>query len=250
VQTVKASILMLTIDRYELTKKVFEKNLERAKSAGVEIEVMVADNGSQDRRIVEYFATRTAYHRVNSKNEGINKAFNQLFLRSTGDVICILGNDIEMPENWLKEALWYLDRVQQPGICGFDWGHGQIPPVSSVGGVSAGFLTPVLNRVFGSWILHRSLIDLLGLFHEGYGPYGIEDSDFNERVNRAGYKSFYHPKLKSQHLGWDVGDKSAYRAMKDESLQANANMFGHRLRHFDQGPEYLVEKLPPLREPL
>ncbi len=240
---------MLTIDRYELTKKVYDINRNRAMSANCELELLVCDNGSQDRRVVEEFRY-AAYHRVNSKNEGINKSFNQLYLRAKGDIICILGNDIEMPEHWLKEAMFYVERVDKCGIIGFDWGHGGVPEPTLRDGVSARWLDPVFNRVFGSWVVSRNLIDKIGLFHEGYGPYGIEDSDFNERVNRAGFHSLYHPTLKSKHLGWDVGADSPYRKMKDQSLQANAQLFGHRMREFEGPFKNLIDPLPEMREPI
>lgn len=248
----KASILMITIDRFDITTKCFEKNIKRALSADMEIEVLVCDNGSNDRRIVDYFKNRKlAYHRVNSKNEGVAHAFNQLYLRATGDLICLLGNDIEMPEEWLKEAWAYIKSVPRAGIIGFDWGHTSLPEMSWKNGVHARWLTPTLNRVFGSWVVERKVIQKLGLFHEGYGPYGIEDSDFNERVNRAGYNSFYHPTLKSSHLVHDVGEKTQYRKMKDDSLSNNLTIFGHRVREFDSGPfNKLIEPLPPMRDPV
>lgn len=244
----KASILILTIDRFEITRDTFLKNIQRTHGAPCEVEVLVADNGSEDRRVVDFFKGRTNYRRINTKNEGVGKALNQLYLRAQGDVICCLGNDIEMPENWLAESLRLL-RLNKIGIIGFDWGHGHTPANTEKFGVKAGWLTPTLNRVFGSWILNRSLIEEIGFFHEGYGPYGIEDSDFNERVNRSGYFSCYHPFLKSNHLVNDSGEQTPYRKMKDESLGKNVGIFGERLKAWDTGAS-LIEQLPPMREPM
>ena len=107
----KVSILMLTIDRFELTSRVWKHNLAAARyklDRSIELECLICDNGSRDRRIVDFYRPHSnptiAYHRVNGINEGVGKAFNQLYLRSTGKFIAILGNDIEMPNGWLNRA--------------------------------------------------------------------------------------------------------------------------------------------------
>lgn len=244
------SLLMLTIDRFDKTPDVWKHNLRTAGHGRYNIETLVCDNGSTDKRIVRFFADqKIAYHRVNSRNEGIGHSLNQLFLRAKGDIIASVGNDIEMPDGWLKEALYYIDNVPDCGIVGFDWGHGGMPPLSERNGIKAKWLTADKNRIFGNWVMHRRVIEKIGFFHEGYGPYGIEDSDFNERVNRSGFQSLYHPTLTSKHVVWDVGHQTAYRKMKDESLQKNCGIFGARLQEFDKGGS-LVEPLPPMREPI
>lgn len=247
----RASFLMLTIDRYDITSKVWDHNIKSAVTGlpeDIHIESLVCDNGSKDRRIVNFFDGKADHHRVNARNEGCSKAFNQLFLRSKGDYICLLGNDIEMPNGWLAEAIKYIEGVPNCGIVGFDWGHGGVPPVSMKFGSLAHWLTPQLNRVFGAWVFHRRIVDEIGFFHEGFGPYGLEDSDFNERVNLAGFNSLYHPTLKSKHLVSDVGENSEYRKMKDNSMGHNLTIFMNRADKFhDTG---VREPLPALRDPL
>lgn len=247
------SMMMITINRYLITKDALEKNLRTAQvsHAPIKRELLVADNGSTDPRIIEYIERCVPTHfRKNKANEGVGHAFNQLFLRSTGDIIAILGNDIVMPDGWLNTAIGFLNKVPSPGIVGFDWRQGHdLPPLTEKYGVSAHFLTPQLNRVFGAWVFRRELVDDLGLFFEGYGPYGIEDSDFNERVNRAGYNSFYVPNMRSSHLVHDVGEQSEYRRIKDESLSNNLTIFQGRVEGFDRG-ESLKCALPEMREPI
>lgn len=182
------------------------------------------------------------------QNEGVGKAFNQLFLRSTGKFCAIMGNDITMPAGWLNAAISMLTWIPQPGLIGFDWGHGSVPPISKRFNIDAHWLTPQLNRIFGTWVFRRSLVEQMGLFHEGYGPYGIEDSDVNERVNRAGFQSCYVPNMKSNHLVSDVGSLTAYRKMKDESLSRNCTIFCERVKAWDKGELSLIEPLPSMRD--
>lgn len=248
----KASLMMITLDRFDITPNVWSQVINAARvnlDPGIQLEFLVADNGSKDRRIVDFMERQgLAYFRQNMRNEGVGKAFNQLFLRSTGKFCAILGNDIEMPAGWLNAAIRMLTWVPKPGLVGYDWGHGGVPPVSKRFNNDAHWLTPQLNRVFGSWVFRRSTMEEMGLFHEGYGPYGIEDSDVNERLNRAGYNSFYLPNMKSRHVGWDVGQQTEYRKMKDDSLGKNATIFGERLQQWDAGTLSLVEPLPEQRE--
>ena len=251
------SLMMLTIDRYDITKQCLDHNMQNTGLSASEfnLELLVADNGSTDERIIKYIqqAPCLTYHRVNARNEGVGRAFNQLELRATGDYLVFLGNDIKLPKGWLAEAIRYLDAVPKSGIAGFDWGHGGVPTCEGrdFGGrtIIAHWLTPKLNRVFGVWVMRRGLVDHLGLFPELYEFYGLEDSNFNERVNRAGYNSFYIPNMKSEHLCNDVGNGTSYRAMKDRSMSINLGLFAKDVQRWEAGGE-LVEATAVMRIPL
>ena len=233
----KASLLMLTIDRFETTKKVFEANLASARvnlRLGVSIEVLVCDNGSQDQRVIDYFKSKKIhYHRVNARNEGCARSFNQLFLRSTGELIVLLGNDILLPDGWLEEGIRYAYGVPNSGIIGIDWGHGGVPAMGTKFGVHAHYLDERLDKVFGVWMLKRRVIEEIGFFAEEFEEYGLEDSDFNNRVNLAGFNSYYLPNMRSQHLENDVGTSTAYRQMKDRSMQRNLAILSRRIGLYD-----------------
>lgn len=189
------------------------------------------------------------YFRENQANEGVGKAFNQLYLRSTGDLIVLMGNDILMPPGWLAEMVKYATQVPRSGLIGVDWGHGGVPPISAQFGINAHWLNGKYDRVFGTTMVRRQVIEQVGLFYEGYGPYGLEDSDLNERVNRAAFNSCYVPNIhfRSQHLDHDVGSNTEYRRMKDKSLADNLAIFHERVAQFDKGN--LSTPLPPLRSP-
>lgn len=250
----KVSLMMITIDRFEVTSECWKQIIASAKvklDPSIQLELLVCDNGSKDPRIVAFMKQQNLhYHRINMHNEGVGKAFNQLLLRSTGKFCAILGNDIEMPNGWLNEAVRMLTLIPNGGLIGFDWGHGHTPPITRRFNIEAHWLDEKLNRVFGSWVFRRSMADTMGLFYEGYGPYGIEDSDVNERANRLGYNSCYLPNMKSRHLVWDSGMQTEYRRQKDESLSRNCTIFGERLKQWDAGTLELNEKLPEMRDPL
>lgn len=246
----KVSLLMLTLDRFALTRDTLTNNIRNAENF-CEMELLVADNGSKDREIAMWIAGHplTKYHRRNRTNEGVAKAFNQLYLRATGDFICLLGNDLALPKGWLREMIGYAQGVPNSGIIGMDWGHGSLPPQTFQHGSHAHWLTPQLNRVFGVWVMRRAVIETLGFFHEGFDVYGIEDSDFSERVNRAGFNSCYVPSknFKCDHLGVQAHDEGEYRKMKDASLQKNLGIFLDRMSKFTLNG--LIEPLPEMRDP-
>lgn len=244
------SCLMLTLNRYTLTRKTLEHNLKN--SNGANIELLIADNGSSDKQVVEWlkYHPKVTYHRANSQNEGCSRAFNQLYLRAKGDYICLLGNDIELPKGWCQEMVKYAAGVPNSGIIGMDWGHGGVPPLSYKLGSHAHWLNERLDKVFGVWMMRRKLIEDIGFFHEGFHPYGLEDSDFNNRVNIGKYNSCYVPNthFKSTHIGTGNEDSGPYREMKNKSLEHNLPILHDRCANYKT--RGIVEPLPPLREPL
>jgi GT2 family glycosyltransferase len=246
----KVSLLMLTIDRFDVTKRTLELNLKNA-GYGFDIELLVCDNGSQDKRIIDYISKITClkYHRINSKNEGVACAFNQLYLRSTGEYIVLLGNDIEMPSNWLSEMIRYSDSIPDSGIIGISWGHSSVPPLSYKHDIFAHWVTKEKSRVFGTWLIRRAVIEKIGFFFDGYGVYSLEDTDYNERVNMSGFNSCYIPNMRSNHVVHDVGSNTEYRKMKDASMIVNSKIFDERFQKFLKN-ECLIEPLPEKREPL
>lgn len=247
----KVSICLLTLDRYELTKQVLEQAIRNAGTLFEELEFLVCDNGSTDRRIVEYIQNASVYyHRVNSKNEGCAKGFNQLLARATGDYFCLIGNDILLPPGWLAKMIEYADAVENSGIIGIKCTAAVPEPTlehHKGHPVKAHYLNKTIDKVFGTMLFRRGVLDRVGGFYEGFDVYGIEDSDFNNRVNLAGFKSLYVPDLVSTHLGDDVGHDSAYRKMKDESLNRNAQLLAARIANYFNG---FYEPIPNLREPI
>lgn len=248
----KVSLLMLTMDRYELTGLTLQKNLLHA-TRHHDFELLVADNGSKDKRVINFIqgVTCLKYFRENKTNEGVGRAFNQLYLRATGDYICLLGNDIELPNYWMDEMVKYAAGVPNSGIIGMDWGHNGMPPLTEKFGIHGHWLTPMLNRVFGVWLMRREVIEKVGLFPEHYDVYGLEDSSFNERVNRSQFNSVYVPNThwKSKHVGTGDHDKGDYRKMKDLSMGRNLHLLSLDVAKWDKGAE-LKEPLPTERGPI
>lgn len=232
----KISILMLTIDRYEITKKTLENNLA---NIDMNYELLVCDNGSKDKRIIEFIKNIPclSYHRINQSNEGVASSFNQLKIRATGSHICLMGNDILMPKHWASEMVKYADGVKYSGLIGMDWGH-PIPVLDTREGIHAHYVTSKVDKVFGTTLFRRDVMMSVGGFCEDFNPYGLEDSDLNNRVTLSGFKSLYVPNMKSEHLGNDVGQKTEYRKMKNISLKKNALIYEKRAENYSSAGCY------------
>jgi glycosyltransferase involved in cell wall biosynthesis len=195
----KVSILLLTIDRFELTKKVLGIILRNCGYS--DFELLVCDNGSADKRTVQYIKSLNPYYfRENNENKGIGAMYNHLLGIARGKYFCIIDNDIMLPDNWLADLVMTYEKNKNAGILGFKCVEGNNK-----------------NYVYGTKFFSRERWEEVGGFNEKYGLYGLEDSDFNKRMISNGYKNYYIGK--SDHLGVGEHDSGEYRKMKDEALR-------------------------------
>ncbi len=88
----------------------------------------------------------------------------------------------------------------------------------------------------------RRLINTIGGFCEAYHPYGLEDSDYCFRAALSGFKNYYIPGLKSEHIG-ELGGQA-----KEQSFFSNLGL--HRWRAHNFYKIGLYEPLPMPKEEL
>jgi GT2 family glycosyltransferase len=198
------AVILLTLNRNDLTKRVIDHNF---KNSGYNADCFLIDNGSDQ---VPYEMYNWTNCNVSSKQRGIAAAVNAgLKITKAYDGVCILANDILLPENWLSNWVMFSKRVSKTGIIGIHCVE-DLPPLSD--GVHK------VHTPFGDNFLTRELIDTIGGYNEEYDPYGMQDQDYAERAIIAGFTNYYIPDLRSEHIGHDVGNGTEYRRMKDESL--------------------------------
>lgn len=232
----KVSIIMITIDRYEQTKKTLDKILNN--TGYDDFELLVADNGSKDKRVIEYIESlNPAVNLINGENKGVARTLNQLILRAKGDYIVHTGNDIDLPDNWMAEMIKYHKLIPNTGICAIHTVEEKHELININGvKVHAG------KRVFGPKMYSRNLIDKIGYYREDYHPYGMEDSDLALRSHYSGFINYYIPGLQAIHEGHDCGQKTEYRQMKNESLIRNSKLFEKLAPTFKEGKNLFVNK--------
>ena len=242
----KVAILLNTIDRYELTVKCIGGALA---TAGYPFEFLCCDNGSSDRRVIEYIETlNPVYFRKNERNEGCAQMHNQMLLRTDADLFVLLDNDIEIRgrQHWLKDMVdAYLDGpAEGTGVMGIH--SDQLCPEKHQpftlmsGRVIFPARPPKEDAVFGTRMFSRTVLDKVGFFCEDYGPYSLCDNEYNTRVHHAGFMNYYIDGPSGLHLGWDVGENSEYRRMKDRSMAAAGPVLEINLRKYFETRTFYV----------
>lgn len=87
-------------------------------SAGVEIDVYVADNASTDNSLDilanEFPAVRTI---VLEKNYGFADGYNKALKEVKAEYYVLLNSDVEVTEHWLEPMVSYLDKHQEIAAC-------------------------------------------------------------------------------------------------------------------------------------
>jgi GT2 family glycosyltransferase len=199
-------------------------------------ELLVCDNGSTDERVIDYIRSlKPAVHILNRENRGIAPMHNILLKLAKGDYFCLIGNDIELPHNWLSDLVTTYEKIPDAGMAGIHC-VSDLPAVEPIGDQ---LVRPSWN-VFGTMFWSREVFNKVGYFFEGYTPYGLDDSDYHYRLNKMGYQNFYLGAQRSIHIGEDMGQNSEYRQMKNESLAQNLKKFNWATQYYDQNRNYYL----------
>ena len=204
--------IMNTIDRFDITPRVTVQNRQRA---GRPInQFIITDNGSKDERIKRWAGGFAHKYIPNQENIGNPQALNNALNLATGDIIVIAGNDIELPANWLNDAIKQLTDPKV-GLVGFNWrGNSAKCKKTPYNGLKI----PVKgSSVFGTWVMTKQTFQKVGYFNE-FSKYGLWDSAYNKRCEDAGLINGYIDGRDSKHIANDVGKKDDYRKMKDKEL--------------------------------
>ena len=199
------AVILLSLNRNDLTKRVIDQNF---KNSGYDADCFLIDNGSETMPI-NLFNFKGCNGSFGKR--GIGAGVNAGLRMTRGyDGVCLLANDILLPEGWLSKWVMFSQRVSKTGIIGIHCVE-ELPPL--VDGIHK------THVPFGNNFITSELIDTIGGYNEEYDPYGMQDRDYAERAIIAGFTNYYLPDLKSEHIGHDVGNGTEYRAMKDASLQ-------------------------------
>lgn len=224
----KVSILLLTIDRYDETRYWVKKALD---NAGYPYDLCCADNGSQDKRVIDLVASwNPKVHLLQGFNKGTTQSLNELILLNDSDAYVFIGNDIEMPNDWLKTLVEYAKSIPESGVIGINW-----RPVEYEKEKIGKLIIQKTDRVFGTMFITKKVRNLVGKFCEDYGTYGLWDSDYSIRCEYAGLKNYYINELKSEHRCNDFESESDYRKMKNASISKAQPIFIANVEKYKQG---------------
>jgi glycosyltransferase involved in cell wall biosynthesis len=117
---IKISVIILTHHRLDLLRDCL-RSLTNQKSHPFRLEILVLINGA-DVDSVQYLKEESLKNSVlnvsfNNKPKKVGDARNQLIQKASGDFICFIDDDIELPKDYFQKAATYLK--QFPDIDGF-----------------------------------------------------------------------------------------------------------------------------------
>jgi GT2 family glycosyltransferase len=232
----KVSIIILCIDRYHHTKEYVGNAM---RDAGHPFDLLIADNGSTNIDILNWQVEQKPTHLVrHGYNYGTTQAINHLIALNPSDAYVFLGNDIQMPQNWLAKMIEAYKEIPNAGMIGIDWRNMARRMGKAL--TQSGYIFTPSDYIFGSTFIPQSALDKVGSLCEDYGTYGLWDSDFAIRCKLADLQNLYVNNLASEHKGDDVGEKSEYRAMKDKSLEIGRPIFKANVERYQTTKEVFV----------
>lgn len=181
-------------------------------STNIPFHLIVIDNASTDQ--TRSYLNRikfkdSKYHsmriRLNPKNEGVAKAWNQGLSACTGDYIVLLNPDIKFGEFWLEQMVHCAENYPDSGVIGakiLNYDR-TIDHAGFIDGVVLGrgeYDEPAkyhqIREVDGihgcCFMVKRQILQTTGTFDERFFIYAEED-DFCIRVKKAGFKVLYCP---------------------------------------------------------
>lgn len=217
------SLVIPTRNRLSILKPCVESILE--KTTYKNFEILILDNQSTDKDILEWFQSIQVDHRVNvlSYNYPFNySAINNFGVQQAkGSVIGLINNDVEViSENWLSEMvahacredigcvgakLYYSNgQIQHAGVIlglGHVAGHAhRFAERDSVGYYDRLKFVQNYSAVTGACLLvRRSIYEQVGGLNERDLPVAYNDVDFCLRVRALGYRNLWTPHAELYH---------------------------------------------------
>jgi len=201
----RASIIVLTHNKLPFTRLCIESIYYNTQYP--HFELVVVDNDSTDgtRAYLEglLHLVPNLQALFNERNEGFARANNQGVLRTRGDYVVLLNNDIIVGPGWLSRLIRYLEQEPTVGMVGpvtNSAGNEQMIPANYTGleeleNFAEQRLQAYKGRCFeidmlGMFcvVIRRTLIDKVGLLDERFELGTFEDDDYSHRAGLCGYK--------------------------------------------------------------
>jgi GT2 family glycosyltransferase len=245
-----ATLMMVTYNRLDLTKKTFETTLS---NTGCSYNLIIIDNNSEDDTVNwlnqncknEYIQNLLICRLKENKgicygrNMGL-KLYDENF---NTPYLCTLDNDVICNRNWLLNSCDLLNFNKTFGACGVNFEDKNFP----IAKIKTGNYTqniqikPVGNLGTACQVFRKEIHEKLGFFNSMYSIYAHEDADIGFRI-RMLKKNLCYLEENGIHLGVGDQDTGKYREMKDKYWKINMPIFEKNVRLYSNGLKSLYCK--------
>lgn len=234
--------ISIIIVNYNLAKEIEDciNSILKIKCEDINIEIIVVDNNSPDRAILETenkFKSENINFYYLKDNLGFGKACNYGYTMSSGSYICFLNPDTLVNENIFAPIMNYFNKNESVGIIGpsqqvrssiFDFSAGFYPNLVfeafhlfGIGVFLEGLIMKIYSKILPNrplkvdWILGACIFIRASLFEavNGFDPdffMFFEEVDLCKRVSDSKKKIIYYPELKINHIGSVSGKKNYF----------------------------------------
>ena len=216
------SIIFVNYKTKDLTVNAIKSVIE--KTEGIEYEILVIDNDSQDGS-VEAIEQEFPFVKItkNETNKGFGAANNQGIEQSQGKYVFCLNTDTILYNNAVKILFDFMEKNQDFGACGANLYHQDMSPAYSCADMhntwNCSAIYWLLKLIFKKYcspreintlkytdmvtgadlFMRKSVLDKIGLFDENIFMYS-EDMDLCKRIKDNDYQIAIIPEAKIIHL--------------------------------------------------
>lgn len=203
------SVVIPNYNGRPLLERYLKKNLSVLASNGVDHEVIVVDDGSEDDSVAYLREVEGIRLVARSRNGGFSRTCNEGAGKARQDLLFFLNTDVDLVENPLPPLSLCLENPNVFAVApkvivpsrGTDTGH-------ITGSFRRGFIrerhrslsvkgsekpSPVLYACGAALACRRAMFVALGGFDELFSPYFFEDFDIGYRAWKRGWEVLYEP---------------------------------------------------------
>lgn len=260
----KVSVLILSMNKEPYTRACLKSLLS---TKGVELEVIVVDNGSTDGSLLMLERMQAEFEReghalrwrANGRNVGCCTGRNQALHMATGDYCVFMDNDIMAVDGfWAAGLIRVLREEPAAGIVGPKLIYPFEPHRIQCAGVGISRTGRVQFRgrnrdrhdsafavreevqclISACFMFPRTLYEEIGGLDEAFNPIEFEDFDWVYRARQAGYRAIYEPSVEMYHWESITSDGTA-RLPNTYLIVKHGMLFKQRWRHMfskEDGP--------------
>lgn len=232
------SVVMPTYNGLEVLKLSLPSLLEAFEHSGVDGEILVMENASNDGSaefVKREFPMVTVVERPDNDplaayNEGIDMA--------RGELVTFTNNDMVVTKDYLESIYPHFDDPKIFAVTSrvFEWdrttiqGYRRVPKFSKgrfwyLPDVECESAALTIHATGGQSVFRRSTLLELDKFDMLFYPVYHEDLDLTYRAYKRGFQAVYEPRSIVYHIGGHTSKKLYSKIRYDSTLQKNLLLF-------------------------